>query len=53
MIRKHGYTYGFTGRIASGGHATLTRTLRPGIYSVFCHIPGHRELGMVARLTVT
>src|SRR5215831_15026573 len=53
MIRKHGYTYGFTGRVPSGGHATITTTLRPGTYSVFCHIPGHRELGMIARLTVT
>jgi plastocyanin len=52
-IRKHGTSYGSSGRIASGGHATITVRLRPGIYNVFCRIPGHRQLGMAARLTVT
>ena len=52
-IRRHGWQYGFSGRIPSGGRATITTTLKPGIYSVFCSIPGHRQLGMVARLTVT
>ena len=32
-IRKHGTQYGFTGRIPSGGHATLTVSLKPGVYT--------------------
>ena len=52
-IRKHGSQYGFSGRIRSGGTATITVNLKPGVYSVFCGIPGHRALGMNARLTVT
>jgi plastocyanin len=52
-IRKHGSQYGFSGRIRSGGSATLTVNLKPGIYWVFCGIPGHRALGMNAKLTVT
>jgi plastocyanin len=52
-IRKHGWQYGFSGRIRSGGTATITVNLKPGVYSVFCGIPGHRALGMNAKLTVT
>jgi plastocyanin len=52
-IRKHGSQYGFSGRIRSGGTATITVHLKPGVYSLFCGIPGHRALGMNARLTVT
>jgi plastocyanin len=52
-IRKHGSQYGFSGRIRSGGTATITVHLKPGVYSVFCGIPGHRALGMDAKLTVT
>src|SRR2546429_2911304 len=52
-VRKHGYQYAFSGRIRSGGHATMTVRLKPGVYTVFCHIPGHRAMGMSATLTVT
>src|SRR6266566_3441368 len=45
-IRKHGSQYGFSGRIRSGDTATITASLKPGIYWVFCGIPGHRSLGM-------
>jgi plastocyanin len=53
VIRKLGVQYGSTGRIASGGQRTLTLTLKPGVYNLFCSIPGHRQLGMAAKLTVT
>ena len=52
-VRKRGYQYGSTGRIRSGGHATLRLTLKPGVYTLICGIPGHRQLGMVSTLTVT
>ena len=52
-IRKHGWQDGFSGRIRSGDTATITAHLKPGIYWVFCGIPGHRSLGMNAKLTVT
>ena len=52
-IRRHGVQYGHTGRIQSGGQVTLTVRLKPGVYSVFCGIPGHRQLGMLTHLTVT
>jgi hypothetical protein len=52
-IRKHGVQYGFSGRIPSGGQKTLSVHLAAGTYTVFCGLPGHRQLGMVAKLTVT
>jgi hypothetical protein len=52
-VRRRGVQYGFTGRIRSRGDATLTVTLRPGIYNVFCTFPGHRQAGMLAQLRVT
>ncbi len=52
-VRRLGVQYGFTGRIASGGQKTLSLTLNPGVYNLFCSLPGHRQLGMVAQLTVT
>jgi uncharacterized cupredoxin-like copper-binding protein len=33
--------------------ATKTLTLTRGKYTLFCSLPGHRQLGMVATLTVT
>jgi hypothetical protein len=53
VVRRLGVQYGSTGRIASGGQKTLAVTLKPGIYNVFCSLPGHRQLGMAAKLTVT
>jgi uncharacterized cupredoxin-like copper-binding protein len=34
-------------------HATKTLSLPAGKYTLFCSLPGHRKLGMVATLTVS
>lgn len=53
VVRRHGIHLGGTGRIPSGGNATLTVTLKPGVYNVFCSIPGHKLAGMWVKLRVT
>lgn len=35
-----------------GGSKTLTVTLKPGKYTFFCSVPGHRQAGMVGTITV-
>jgi uncharacterized cupredoxin-like copper-binding protein len=39
--------------INPGSSATLTTTLKKGATTVYCAVPGHRQLGMVAKLTVS
>jgi nitrite reductase (NO-forming) len=39
--------------INPGSSATLTTTLKTGATTVYCSVPGHRQLGMVAKLTVS
>ena len=39
--------------INAGQSAKLTVTLKKGSYTLYCAIPGHRQLGMVTRLTVS
>jgi hypothetical protein len=53
VVRRQGVQYGSTGRIASGGDTTLTVKLKPGIYNVYCSLPGHRQTGMWVKLRVT
>lgn len=36
-----------------GGSKTLTLTLKPGTYTFFCSVPGHRAAGMVGTLKVS
>jgi uncharacterized cupredoxin-like copper-binding protein len=36
----------------SGGSKTLTVTLKPGTYTFFCSVPGHRDAGMHGTLMV-
>ncbi|MBI2246857.1 MAG: cupredoxin domain-containing protein [Armatimonadetes bacterium] len=38
--------------IVPGGAEALEVTLRPGSYEVICDIPGHKDAGMVMRVTV-
>jgi uncharacterized cupredoxin-like copper-binding protein len=39
--------------INAGKTAKLTVTLKKGSYTLYCAIPGHRQLGMVTKLTVS
>jgi uncharacterized cupredoxin-like copper-binding protein len=39
--------------ISPGGSATLTVTLKPGTYELYCSVPGHEAAGMKVNLTVT
>jgi uncharacterized cupredoxin-like copper-binding protein len=39
--------------VAHGGTSTVTVTLKPGKYTFFCPVPGHRQAGMQGTLTVT
>ena len=42
-----------TSTIAPGKTVKLTVTLAKGSHTLYCSVPGHRQLGMVAKLTVT
>jgi uncharacterized cupredoxin-like copper-binding protein len=42
-----------TPNIGPGKTAKLTVTLKKGAYTLYCSVPGHRQLGMVTKLTAT
>jgi uncharacterized cupredoxin-like copper-binding protein len=37
----------------AGGSKTLTLKLRPGKYTFYCSVPGHRQAGMEGTLNVS
>jgi uncharacterized cupredoxin-like copper-binding protein len=45
-IDKEGETVG------QGGTSTVSASLKPGTYTFYCSVPGHREGGMEGKLTV-
>jgi uncharacterized cupredoxin-like copper-binding protein len=38
--------------VSSGGVSTVQASLKPGKYTFYCSVPGHRQAGMVGTLTV-
>jgi plastocyanin len=38
--------------VTHGGTSTVSSSLKPGTYTFFCTVPGHREAGMRGTLTV-
>ena len=42
-----------TSDLAPGASESLTVELKPGTYDFFCSIPGHKQLGMDQKVTVT
>ncbi len=39
--------------VFSGGSKSVTLTLKPGKYTFYCTVPGHRQAGMEGTLTVS
>ncbi len=38
--------------VVNGGFSTVTASLKPGKYTFYCSVPGHRQAGMAGTLTV-
>jgi plastocyanin len=53
LVFDKGKLPGFKLEASSGKSDELRANLKPGNYTFFCDIPGHREAGMEGTLTVT
>ena len=53
LVFDNGKLPGFRLEAGSGKSDQLKADLKPGKYTFFCDIPGHREAGMEGTLTVT
>ena len=53
LVFDNGKVPGFKLEVGSGKSDELKANLKPGKYTFFCDIPGHREAGMEGTLTVT
>jgi uncharacterized cupredoxin-like copper-binding protein len=38
--------------VNQGGSSTISASLKPGKYTFYCPVPGHRQAGMQGTLTV-
>ena len=53
LVFDNGKVPGFKLEANSGQSDELKVDLKPGKYTIFCDIPGHREAGMEGTITVT
>ena len=53
LTQLHGFRAESATPTFQGGTKTLTVNLKPGTYTFFCSVPGHRMAGMHGTLTVS
>jgi plastocyanin len=53
LVFDGGKVPGFKLEASSGESDELKANLKPGKYTIYCDIPGHREAGMEGTITVT
>jgi plastocyanin len=53
LVFDDGKLPGFKLEASSGESDQLKANLRPGRYTIYCDVPGHREAGMEGTITVT
>jgi uncharacterized cupredoxin-like copper-binding protein len=51
-VEGNGVDKDSTATVSGGKHATVTASLKPGTYTFYCPVPGHKQAGMVGKLIV-